>query len=276
MAGNNSYLLPEYKEKQSRIAKVAWQRRRITFTYKRERRTCARSECGITFIVEPHNPKRFCTRRCAAKVNNRLRGKLGEETRKKISQSLSGRPNPYKGYIRVPRATVTCNNPRCAKEFFVERWLQTKRRVRFCSNTCAMRVIGGQPTSPRASKGKCGVRRDVSPTIYFYSRWEANMARLYSHLGISWQYAPTTFDIGNQKYTPDFYLPKTNTYIEIKNFWWEYSRIRDNKFRKRYPQIRLEVILKEEYHRLEKRYAHLIPRWEYKNSKFDAQGSSIR
>ena len=130
-----------------------------------------------------------------------------------------------------------------------------------------MTVIGGQPTSPKASKGKNGVRYDISPTINFYSRWEANMARLYTYLNIRWEYATVSFEIGGQKYTPDFYLPEENKYVEVKNFWWSYSKIRDEKFRKRYPAITLDVILKEQYEALEKKYAHLIPNWEYKNSK---------
>ena len=69
-------------------------------------------------------------------------------------------------------------------------------------------------------------------------------------------------------YTPDFFLTETKTYIEVKNFWGKYSRVRDRKFRAAYPSIQLKVILKEEYLQLEQTYAHLIPNWEYKNSIF--------
>ena len=92
------------------------------------------------------------------------------------------------------------------------------------------------------------------------------MARLYTLLGIEWEYAPRSFDIGGQMYTPDFYLPETDTYVEVKNFWGEYSRVRDAKFRAAHPSVRLEVILKEEYTELEQEYAPRIPQWEYKNS----------
>lgn len=93
------------------------------------------------------------------------------------------------------------------------------------------------------------------------------MARLYTYLGIEWIFSPRTFDIGRQMYTPDFYLPETRTYIEVKNFWGEYSRIRDEKFRKIHVDVLLKVIIKDEYLALEKLYAHLIPRWEYSNSR---------
>lgn len=92
------------------------------------------------------------------------------------------------------------------------------------------------------------------------------MARLYIFLGVDWLFTPKSFDIGGQKYTPDFYLPETDTYVEAKNFWGEYSRKRDEKFRALYPDITLQVILKSEYEKLEAKYAKRIPCWEYKNS----------
>lgn len=96
------------------------------------------------------------------------------------------------------------------------------------------------------------------------------MARLYSYLGMIWEFSPKSFDIGGQTYTPDFFLSQTNTYIEVKNFWGDYSRIRDEKFRKVYPDLLLKVILKKEYFELEAQYAHLIPLWEYRNSRAPA------
>jgi len=55
-------------------------------------------------------------------------------------------------------------------------------------------------------------------------------------------------------------------YVEIKNFWNEYSKIRDEKFRNTYPDIPLLVIVKEKYYELEALYAKRIPGWESKNS----------
>ena len=83
-----------------------------------------------------------------------------------------------RGMVIVPRKEVICANPNCKSRFLVERWKKTK----FCSNHCAMRVIGGQPTSPRASRGKAGIRNDISTRVYFYSRWEANFARLMRYM----------------------------------------------------------------------------------------------
>ena len=244
--------------------KVNWRKGVFDFIFKREKRKCDRKECGKIFEVKQSDPKIYCCRSCAGKVNNVGRGPLNEETKIKIAKSLKGTKSPFKGTIKVPRVQVKCFNPACGKVFLAE----TSRIRKFCNNLCAMAVIGGKPTSPKAARGKAGIRKDISNIIYFYSRWEANIARLFNYLGIRWQHQPKIFNLGSQNYTPDFYLPGYNIYIEVKNFLWKYSKIRDRKFRKIYPNIKLFLILKKDYLKLEKKYSHFIKNWEYKNSPF--------
>lgn len=257
------YSSEAYRSKQSALTKKNWEAGRFEFLRKQVKRMCVRKGCKQSFVVVPHDQKKYCSQTCAAISNNTGRT-MSEAVKQRISRSLIGKPNPHKGEIKVPRIEVSCANLECSKRFLKEVW-RTKRR--FCSNQCAMKIIGGRPTSPKASKGKNGIRLDISSTINFYSRWEANIARLFTVLNIKWQYAPRSFDIGGQRYTPDFYLPDKDAYIEVKNFWWPYSKKRDEKFRERYPSLRLEVILKDEYVWLEKYFSHLVPHWEYKNSK---------
>lgn len=255
------YDSPEYRRKQSQITRRNAAKGAYAHLRKSERRLCAREGCPVTFEASPSDPKKFCSQSCAAIVTN-MKRRWSEAVKKKIAKTASGRSGPNKGVIKVPRVTERCANPSCMKIFTHERWLKKK----YCSVLCNIKVTGSRPTSPKASRGKAGIRKDVSDSIYFYSRWEANMARLYTLLGIEWEYAPRSFDIGGQMYTPDFYLPETDTYVEVKNFWGEYSRVRDAKFRAAHPSVRLEVILKEEYTELEQEYAPRIPQWEYKNS----------
>jgi hypothetical protein len=256
------YKDPEYKEKQSAITKENWRKGLFNFLHKREERKCTRKECDKMFEVIPSDPKIYCCRSCSGKVNN-IGRVHSEETKLKIAKALSGRKNPHRGNI-IPKVEIICANPRCKKLFMVERWMKRK----FCSNDCAIAVIGRKPTSPKAARGKAGIRKDISKTIYFYSRWEANIARLFNYWGTKWIYQPRTFDLISQTYTPDFYLPDFNTYLEVKNFLWRYSKIRDKKFRKLYPDINLILLLKENYLKIEKKYSHFIKNWEYKNSPF--------
>lgn len=263
------YSKKAYRDLQSSITKENWRKGVFDFIKKEESRTCKRNGCGNTFKVIPSNPKVYCSNSCSALVSNAQRGPMTEIQKKKISFSLAGRKhqgfeNPFKGKIKVARVEIICANLRCGKRFFSERWMHRK----FCSVHCAMIVTGGKPTSPKASKGKGGIRKDISNTIYFYSRWEANFARLLNYLGVKWEYAPKIFDLGTQSYTPDFYLPKADLYVEVKNFMWTYSEIRDSKFRKLYPNIKLQLLLKEDYIILEKTYSKFIKNWEYKNSPF--------
>jgi len=258
------YNTQEYKDRQSVIMKENWKKGFFDFHYKREKRVCVRQGCSKTFKAILSDPKIYCSRSCAALVNNKKRKSPSWETRLKVSKSLKGKISPFKGITKIPRVKIKCANSRCRKIFLVEPWVTRK----FCSNKCAMAVVGGRPTSPRAARGKAGIRKDVSKTIYFYSRWEANMARLFNYLGIEWIHQPKTFNLGSQHYTPDFYLPEYGIYIEVKNFLWKYSKIRDRKFRKFYPNIDLILLLKENYLELENKYSRFIKNWEYKNSPF--------
>jgi len=125
-----------------------------------------------------------------------------------------------------------------------------------------MKVIGSQPTSPRAARAKAGIRKDLG-TFYFYSRWEANFARILNLLKIKWEFQPKTFDLKTQKYTPDFYLPEYDLFVEIKNFLSDFSKERDDKFRENYPELNLFLLLKEDYLKLQSTFSLEIKEWEY-------------
>ncbi|MDD5433542.1 MAG: hypothetical protein PHE77_02710, partial [Candidatus Pacebacteria bacterium] len=72
------YSSQEYKEKQSQITKQIWEKKKLTFVYRRESRVCAREECGNCFSVRPSDEKVYCTRSCTGKVNNVKRGPMPE------------------------------------------------------------------------------------------------------------------------------------------------------------------------------------------------------
>lgn len=137
--------------------------------------------------------------------------------------------------------------------------------------SCSSHFNGSKPTSPKAARAKAGVRHDIDDKTYFFSRWEANYARILNFIGAKWVHQPKRFRLKSQYYTPDFYLPESNKYIEIKNFLSDYSLKRDNEFRELYPELELELILKEDYKKLEEQYAQLIPNWEFSISKWPNQ-----
>ena len=248
----------EYKTKQAAYTRDAWRKG----VYKHlllniETRECKHPNCSHTFSVARHNPKIFCSQTCSARFNNQKRARPTLETRNKIAVAMSGIPNVNKGRILVPRVEKKC--PKCGKVFRSQRW----EKKRYCSVFCLIRDVGSRPTSPRAARAKAGIRMDIDPNIYFFSRWEANFARILNLRSVPWIFQPKRFQLETQKYTPDFYLPASGEYIEIKNFLSDYSKRRDDEFRKCFPNVKLTLVLKSDYMKLQGEFAPLIKAWEY-------------
>ena len=73
------------------------------------------------------------------------------------------------------------------------------------------------------------------------SSWEVAYAKWLDKNGYKWQYESKTFDLGNSSYTPDFYLPKKDMYIEIKGYYRESFIKKFKKFKKMYPEINIQI-----------------------------------
>lgn len=250
---------PEYKKLQSIIASKNWRsgiynfRRNLKVT-----RTCSRTDCINTFTTQPASPKIYCSKTCAAIVNN-IGRKQSIATRQKISLAIKQLPSCKRGkHLSKPKVQMTC--PNCNKTFELVPYLSKTQK--YCSIHCNIVRLGRKTTSPKASKGKNGIRTDINPNINFYSTWEANIARVYNLVGIKWTYAPTLFDLGKHTYRPDFYLTEFHTYIEVKNYMSEYSLLRDKMFRDVFPNIKLELILKDTYLEIKSNYKDLVEAWE--------------
>lgn len=60
----------------------------------------------------------------------------------------------------------------------------------------------------------------VIPTKYkgilFRSRTEARWAVFLDEMGYEWEYEKEGFELPSGRYLPDFYLPKLQTYLEVK------------------------------------------------------------
>jgi len=78
------------------------------------------------------------------------------------------------------------------------------------------------------------------------SSWEIKYAKYLDKLGINWRYEFKTFDLGNTTYTPDFYLPNQDLYIEIKGWSSDVFIKKFKLFKKLYPKIKIDVLHKEQ------------------------------
>ncbi len=80
---------------------------------------------------------------------------------------------------------------------------------------------------------------------------EAEFARILDYYGISWEYEPRTFDLqwdadGNvtQAFSPDFYLPGQDLYVELTTVRPKLVTIKNRKIRRMnelYPDINVQL-----------------------------------
>lgn len=77
---------------------------------------------------------------------------------------------------------------------------------------------------------------------HFRSNWEMWFSQFLNLSKIKWLYESKTFDLGNTTYTPDFYIPKWDLYIEIKGYFSDKAKNKINCFRKKYNKINFTII----------------------------------
>ena len=103
-------------------------------------------------------------------------------------------------------------------------------------------------------RGNGGYREDLGQ--YFRSEWEAAYARYLNDNNIDWSYEIYGFILSNEKkYLPDFYLPQTDEWVEVKGWWDNKSLEKCNLFEADYPGETLVKIDKTNYN-LIKPYTH--------------------
>ena len=93
---------------------------------------------------------------------------------------------------------------------------------------------------------------------------EREFARLLDFYGIEWAYEPRAFDLewdaeGRviQRFTPDFYLPAYDLYIEITTLNQKLVTKKNRKVRRlreRYPGVHVKVFYQRDYRTLAAKY----------------------
>jgi hypothetical protein len=103
-----------------------------------------------------------------------------------------------------------------------------------------------------------------SETVEFAHASERQFARLLDFYQIEWHYEPRSFDLewdndGNvvQRFTPDFFLPQYDLYIEITTLNQRLVTRKNRKVRRlreRYPEINCKVFYQRDYLSLVTKY----------------------
>ncbi|OFW56028.1 MAG: hypothetical protein A2W01_05615 [Candidatus Solincola sediminis] len=94
----------------------------------------------------------------------------------------------------------------------------------------------------------------------FAHRSEQEFARLLDFYDIKWLYEPVSFDIcwdhkGNptSKFTPDFYLPEYNLFIEITTMNQKLVTKKNRKIKRLselYPEVKCKIYYRRDYEHL--------------------------
>ena len=97
----------------------------------------------------------------------------------------------------------------------------------------------------------------------FASRAELECAKVLDYYGVPWEYEPRSFVLERdaagrvtEAFTPDFYLPEQNLYVEITLMRQSLVTRKNRKLRKlreRYPDIRVKLFYKRDIERLAQR-----------------------
>lgn len=87
--------------------------------------------------------------------------------------------------------------------------------------------------------------------------WERNVALKLEELNIKWEKLKTNkdtleyvMDCKIRHYTPDFYLPEHDIFLEIKGHWWGNDREKMDIVLKTHPNKKIIIVEKEQYKRL--------------------------
>ena len=189
--------------------------------------------CGKKFIKEfsfiKNNPNHFCSSSCAATFNNKNRIQ-SEETRQKISKSLSGQiwkrtpkrleiiQNRKKYFKERPGFKIMCKI--CGKEFISKASPSSRRKT--CSDLCKIKaMVLIRPYQNGSKRITPFFNPYENKKVLLDSSWELKTARLLCKFDIEWNRPePLSWIDKNGKnhlYFPDFFLPQYNVYLDPKN-----------------------------------------------------------
>ena len=98
----------------------------------------------------------------------------------------------------------------------------------------------------------------------FANQAEVECARILDYYGLEWEYEPTSFILETDEagrvleaFTPDFYLPEQDLYLEVTVMKQSLVTRKNRKIRKlreRYPEIKIKLFTRRDFERLAQKY----------------------
>jgi len=171
--------------------------------------------------------KKFCSKSCAAKYNNKLRVPRNKESREVTSKTLKEK---YEKGILIPTkffgnkfgqkydlslSERVCEI--CSSKFIVKCF--DKRKT--CSSECRTKLIFKSRKYQNGKRKNILYNNKIQGEVLLESSWEFIIAEFLDNLNINWiRPEPIRwFDDSNKKhlYYPDFFLVDYNIYLDPKN-----------------------------------------------------------
>jgi hypothetical protein len=118
----------------------------------------------------------------------------------------------------------------------------------------------GSDSAPAAVEAE---PREESGANDYHHNSEVEFGRLLDYYGIEWQYEPRQFPLqwrdgrAVEMFTPDFYLPEFDLYIELTTMRQALVRRKNRKLRllrALYPEINIKLLYRRDYQRLLERF----------------------
>jgi hypothetical protein len=135
----------------------------------------------------------------------------------------------------------------------------------------ASSMFGGLPPVPPpgspGSPGDAALGAPAAPRPAFAHASEAELARILDFYQVRWTYEPDTFPIGwsmagevVESFSPDFYLPDLDLYLELTTLKQKLVRKKNRKLRRLrelYPDIRIKLFYARDFRMLLLKFGRL-------------------
>ena len=99
--------------------------------------------------------------------------------------------------------------------------------------------------------------------VRFAHESEEEFTRILDFYGVAWQYEPRTFPLKEEEgrlveaFTPDFYLPDLDLYIELTTLKQSLVTEKNRKLRRLrelYPEVNIKLLYRRDFHRMLAKY----------------------
>ena len=167
------------------------------------------------------------------------RKKFGEGQTKRLKK-LWANPTWRAKMMKVRKEQVTPEYVKKMRKGLKKRWADPKYYAKMCKIR-KTQSKGNMMRQPNASFYRTKYK-GIHSKFWMRSSWEVAFALWLDHCGIKWEYEKKKFCLSKgHYYTPDFYLPDQNEYVELKGWLTKRDEKKIARFRKKYPNVKLYV-----------------------------------